>query len=344
MKKRWIGIVLALCSGSAMATVIFQDSFDSNSGALAGRTPDVTTNGVNWSLASSANLTVTNGVLMTKASAISSAWLYLPDIATGDVIRVSAVIVGNVALNTQYIAIGLTTSAGALYLKGAPYVTMKHGGTTGEERGFFNIYGGLGNSNQIDTNPYLVEATGYTTNLNARNTVNFEYDTASGNMTAWLVSEGGTVATQYVGSVNYGGVADAVIPIDLITFLSLQFTTGAINTSANPAYLDNLLVEIISAAAPPEPEPVIPASIVGWSVVSSNLMRMVVDAPSTASNYYPKSTANLASGTWAGVAHSDDGLNPFVVTNLDYAGAEGTNKVIFVQATNAAGFFGIGGQ
>ncbi|MCF7818027.1 MAG: PEP-CTERM sorting domain-containing protein [Kiritimatiellales bacterium] len=243
MKKIWMGIFAMLCSGSAMATLIFQDNFDSN-GALNGRTPDV--GSVNWT--GSANLTVANGVLMTKAAAASSAWLALPDIVSGDIIRVSAVIVGNVALNTQYIGIGLTTNASALYLRGAPYVTMKHGGTAGDDRGYFNVYGGLGNSNPIDQNAYLTEAGGYTTNLNARNTVNFEYDTATGNMTAWLNSEGGTTVTQYVGSVNYGGIADAAIPVELINFLGIQFTTGAINTSANPGYLDNLTVEII-----PEP-------------------------------------------------------------------------------------------
>jgi hypothetical protein len=73
-------------------------------------------------------------------------------------------------------------------------------------------------------------------------------------------------------------------------------------------------------------------------------MRIVVDAPSLASNYYPKSTADLQVGAWTGVPHSDDGVNAFVVTNLDYSTAEGTNEVIYVRATNSAAFFGIGGE
>ena len=90
-----------------------------------------------------------------------------------------------------------------------------------------------------------------------------------------------------------------------------------------------------------------PATIVGLSPFSANVLRMVVDAPDAGVNYYPKSKTDLVIGTWAGVGHSTNGAPPFVTTNLDYVteyDATGTNEVIYVQATNAAGFFGIGDQ
>ncbi|RKX41496.1 MAG: hypothetical protein DRP64_11275, partial [Verrucomicrobia bacterium] len=87
-----------------------------------------------------------------------------------------------------------------------------------------------------------------------------------------------------------------------------------------------------------------PATIIDGAVVSSNVIRLVVDAPGTADNYYPKFKEDLMDGDWAGVAHSNDGTNPFVVTNLLYstADATGTNKVVYVPADTKTGFFRMG--
>ena len=89
-----------------------------------------------------------------------------------------------------------------------------------------------------------------------------------------------------------------------------------------------------------------PAMVMDWSVISGNLMRMVVNTPDAANLYYPKVTTNLLNGTWTGVPHSDDGINAFITTNLGYSTVDvsGTNKVIYVQADDAVGFFGIGEQ
>lgn len=85
-------------------------------------------------------------------------------------------------------------------------------------------------------------------------------------------------------------------------------------------------------------------SIVSSSMVSGNVMKLVVDAPSDASRYWPEGVSDLVSGSWATVAHSDDGVNAFVVTNLAYSTAEGSNEVIYVQAVNPAGFFKVVGE
>ena len=82
------------------------------------------------------------------------------------------------------------------------------------------------------------------------------------------------------------------------------------------------------------------------SSITNNMMKMVVHAPGVASNYYPKASIDLEDGMWAGVAHSDNGVNAFMVTNLDYAAsdASGTNKVIYLQVDDAKKFFKVGGN
>ena len=101
-------------------------------------------------------------------------------------------------------------------------------------------------------------------------------------------------------------------------------------------FLDNVDIEI----ALPE-NPIDPATIIGWSSFSSNMMRMVVDAPDEANNYYLRISNNLASGGWENAAHSDNGVNAFVVTNLDYStsDATGTNEVVYIKTDLDAGCF-----
>ncbi len=82
-------------------------------------------------------------------------------------------------------------------------------------------------------------------------------------------------------------------------------------------------------------------TIVSSSVISSGLIKLVIDAPDALSAYRPVGKTNLASGAWGYLAHSDDGVNPFVETNLSYSTAEGMNTAIYVQTTNVAEFFGI---
>jgi hypothetical protein len=52
-------------------------------------------------------------------------------------------------------------------------------------------------------------------------------------------------------------------------------------------------------------------------------------------------TDSLMVQGWEYIAHSDDGVNPFIIANLDYSTASGSNVVIYVEGTNSAGFFGL---
>ncbi|MGD7651626.1 MAG: hypothetical protein ACQCXQ_00325, partial [Verrucomicrobiales bacterium] len=64
--------------------------------------------------------------------------------------------------------------------------------------------------------------------------------------------------------------------------------------------------------------PVEPATIVGIEAVSNGLMALTIDA-SVPSLTYPKHSTDLAGGVWESVAHSSDGTQGFVVTNLGYS-------------------------
>ena len=138
-------------------------------------------------------------------------------------------------------------------------------------------------------------------------------------------------ATAYAGDSATFHLIEAATVSGTTTNFTVTGVTGALRLEGDGLYLD---VQMSSTVAP--------ATIVSWTSISNNVMQMVVDAPSSASSYSPKTTTDLVNGIWTNVPHSKDGLDPFVITNLAYSTAIGTNEVIYVQATNAAAFFGIG--
>ena len=79
---------------------------------------------------------------------------------------------------------------------------------------------------------------------------------------------------------------------------------------------------------------------------SGDVYRLVVDWPVgnqmvPAASYSLKST-DLVSGSWDSVAHSTNGVAPWYTTNLNYLATEGSDKVIYLKAAEAAAFFGFG--
>jgi len=96
-------------------------------------------------------------------------------------------------------------------------------------------------------------------------------------------------------------------------------------------------------------DPTLSPTILSFSSVASNVVKMVVDAPSPANRYYLQGTSGLLpeSEPWARVAHSDNGVKPFIFTNLAYSSSDtatGTNEVIYVQADDAVGFLKMAGD
>ena len=89
------------------------------------------------------------------------------------------------------------------------------------------------------------------------------------------------------------------------------------------------------------PPPVI--SIVNWSFVSNDLIQVEVDLPGNPALFHPETTTNLTAVPWGNAAHSSDGGNPFLVTNLSYSslGTNGTNRVFFVKAEGNSAFFSV---
>ena len=114
-----------------------------------------------------------------------------------------------------------------------------------------------------------------------------------------------------------------------------------------PAFSGCRIYEIDGYGASYLGDPVFAPSIISLSSFSSNVLEMVVNAPSSADHYSPESRADLVFGSWGAVAHSIDGSAPFIVTNLSYSStdATGTNEVIYVEAdSTTAEFFQIIGN
>ncbi len=89
---------------------------------------------------------------------------------------------------------------------------------------------------------------------------------------------------------------------------------------------------------------IVEPTIIGVTAVASGVVERTIDAPSEASRYNPESRDSLNGGAWAPVPHSDNSSGPFVVSNLSYSTAAGTNEIIYIEATNAAAFFQIIGE
>ena len=86
------------------------------------------------------------------------------------------------------------------------------------------------------------------------------------------------------------------------------------------------------------------ATIRGISAVSSDVVEIAIFNPDPGFYYNLKGKANLTGSAWTNWPHSDDGVNPFVVTNLDYSSHDGTNKLIYVEAVDATAFFRVDGE
>ena len=81
---------------------------------------------------------------------------------------------------------------------------------------------------------------------------------------------------------------------------------------------------------------------VGYTLLSaSNIVKVAIDTSALPSaEYVPQATTNLVDGSWAQPPHSDDGVSPFVVTNVeDYATTTASNATIYLEAGVPAEFF-----
>lgn len=81
--------------------------------------------------------------------------------------------------------------------------------------------------------------------------------------------------------------------------------------------------------------------IISMTSVSNETVELVVSTDSP-SRCWPKSIDALVGGSWSNVAHSSDGVAPFVVTNLDYSSSTvESNFSIYVEMNSDQKFFKI---
>ncbi len=202
---------------------------------------------------------------------------------------------------------GLTkTGSGALYLQANDTYT---GGTLVNEGTFV-----VGANGSIDSSVTVADGA----------TMNTQHELALDSQSDLIIGSSGQVNLIFTGT-------------NVINRLSLDGGATWVATGIYGAEQSNIgntgFLEVTSTP--------LPASIMGFSSASNNLMKIVVSAPDAA-HTSPKTKTDLLSDSWADVAHSDDGVNALVITNLGYSTVEGTNVAIYVAATNSAAFFGIG--
>ncbi len=119
--------------------------------------------------------------------------------------------------------------------------------------------------------------------------------------------------------------------------VELYFSTGRGDQtnalrSANQCLIDDITVV---AKRPPSPP-----SIVGFKLVAPGIYEIEVETKNPDVQHLLGST-DLVNGGWSSIPHSDDGLNPYVQTNLLYSTPNGVNRVIYIQSGDAQAFFGV---
>jgi len=109
-------------------------------------------------------------------------------------------------------------------------------------------------------------------------------------------------------------------------------------TADGQIVLENAIAELLSAIIAE------PVRIESSMTLVDQVMKLEVSGASPSAAFCPASTTNLVEGTWGRIPHSDDGVNPFIVTNFNYSTTDGTNRFIYLQqSTNNTEFIRIQG-
>ncbi len=128
---------------------------------------------------------------------------------------------------------------------------------------------------------------------------------------------------------------NSVSNINRIAFSS-NASVGGVGASY---YFDNVTAgnDVIAVIPPP-----LPSTFISATATAGDLVKIEISAPEP-DRAFLFGRSNLGAGSWTNVPHSDDGSNAFTVTNLTYSTSETNGNIsIYVNATNAAGFFSTG--
>lgn len=79
-------------------------------------------------------------------------------------------------------------------------------------------------------------------------------------------------------------------------------------------------------------------------VAGGSQLKIVLGSSDSLESYSLLGCPDLVAAAWTNVPHSDDGINPFIITNLSYSTTEGSNAVIYVETDAAQSFYGLGIQ
>ncbi len=157
----------------------------------------------------------------------------------------------------------------------------------------------------------------------------------------WSIDSGEVTATASNTVTGFSQTLSLSVPLNpdyfsrsLFSFLTVQATGLDSSGTYADLLIDDFSVDFLS------PEPVL-CRIVDLVAVSADQLKLLISLPNDPSQYSLVGRDSLTDGDWVPVAHSDDGLNAYLATNLSYSAAEGTNVAVYVSATNSVGFYGI---
>lgn len=321
--KRFIFVVMLMGAGLVSAEVLLSDTFSTNATRTAGTVLNgdaIEVGGTNW-VASLNSIFVGSGEYAWSSN--EGNYMYarvpLPDLTGVDALewQIDARVYSTQAdgdVPKAYLALG-RGDFNANVQEGVRLTIQNNGAwAVGYHNG--STYEGIGSGSVLSDEAFR----GF-----YFNTLKVRYEFASNTLSAWINTN------QVVDSYDMTGKP--------ITFGAAGWVT-ANNVNQQVRY-DNFSVSSVEVSVPQTANTAI-QSIIPFS---EDVMELVVssDNPSIC---FPKVTTNLVTvGTnWNAVAHSTNGIAPFVVTNLDYSAASGTNFVIYVEASDSAGFYKIGAE
>lgn len=204
------------------------------------------------------------------------------------------------------------------------------GGIAGTCTLHFDVMGG---SDNTDAYAWVYAGSGYSLASNSTDTLTLDLAASYPAQLEGLTASGNAMASQ-IAVTNFVEVSDRAISLDF-EYDGSSAIAVAIGGYAKDFQIDNVVIETAASAINP------PASFMGIERAIGGKIKLTIGTAGDLSAYTLMGCTNLVDGNWLAVAHSDDGENPFVETNLTYSTAEGSNAVIYVESSKDNEFFSL---